>query len=916
MFFNCRRLVSVVRGCVSRASRGRRSRRGGTSWWLERLEDRIVPAIITVTSAADNLTVDNQVTLREAIQAANTNLSVDGSTAGSGAVADTIQFAAGLAGQTITLGGTQLRITSALTINGLGASQLTINGNNTSRIFEVTSGNTVTISRLTLTNGNATDSDGGGIVNFGTLTISSSKIFGNSTSGGGGGIFNSGTLTINNGTVSANSATNGGGGIANDGTLTISDSVISGNSTDSDGGGIRNFGPLTISNSEIAVNSALVAGGGIANDGTLTISNSEIFRNSTGALGGGIMNSGTLTISNSNIRDNSTTGDFGQGGGIHNVATLTISNSSVSGNSAAGDFGNGGGIDNSGTLTIINSSVSGNLADSSGGGIKNFGTLTISNSTVSANSATNAGGGINNDGGTLTIRNSAISGNSTDFLGGGIMNSGTLTISNSTIAGNSAILGDGGGIFISHSGVISQRVIRISNSEISGNSAGFFGGGISNFISSGDLILTLNNSTISGNSAVRDGGGIRSRVRASSTFTLELNNSTISGNSVTDNGNGGGISNTADEFGTFTLTSNNSTIAENSAIGNGGGISNSGGGGFTASLRSTIVANNDATGSGDELSGTFRVEHSLIERRAGATIRESVAGSNRYGVDPLLAPLAENGGPTLTHALLAGSPAINHGSNPTPQSFDQRGLGFVRAVGRADIGAFEVQQKGAYLVRDLNDSTKRQLIVVGSQRDDTISVALVSPNFNVTFNGKIQKLPAANVVGIVVMGNDGNDTITLASSVTIGGILNGGLGDDVLTGSGGNDILLGGEGDDRLLGMGGADVLIGGDGHDSLTGGLADDLLIGGATIHDNSSTALLAIRAEWTSATAYATRVQNLRQGLNGAPPLSPNEISDGFYDELTADTVVGGGLELLFHDEFDLLTGVAATEQKVLVQ
>ena len=333
MFFNCRHLVSVVRGCMGRANRGRRSRRCGTSWWLERLEDRIVPAIITVTSALDNLTVNGDVTLREAIQAANTGTTVDGAVGTSGA--DTIQFAAGLAGQTITLGGTQLRITSALTINGLGASQLTINGNNTSRIFEVTSGNTVTISRLTLTNGNATDSDGGGIVNFGTLTISSSKIFGNSTSGGGGGIFNSGTLTINNGTVSANSATNGGGGIANDGTLTISDSVISGNSTDSDGGGIRNFGPLTISNS-------------------------EIFRNSTGALGGGIMNSGTLTISNSNIRDNSTTGDFGQGGGIHNVATLTISNSSVSGNSAAGDFGNGGGIDNSGTLTINNSSVSGN----------------------------------------------------------------------------------------------------------------------------------------------------------------------------------------------------------------------------------------------------------------------------------------------------------------------------------------------------------------------------------------------------------------------------------------------------------------------------------------------------------------------------------------------------------------------------
>ena len=127
MLFNIRPFVSVVRGCVRRASRGRRSRRGGSAWWLERLEDRTVPAVITVTSAADNLTVDTQVTLREALQAANSDTSVDGSTAGSGA--DTIQFAGSLAGQTITLGGTELLISSALTINGLGASQLSINGN-------------------------------------------------------------------------------------------------------------------------------------------------------------------------------------------------------------------------------------------------------------------------------------------------------------------------------------------------------------------------------------------------------------------------------------------------------------------------------------------------------------------------------------------------------------------------------------------------------------------------------------------------------------------------------------------------------------------------------------------------------------------------------------------------------------------
>ncbi len=771
--FNCRRWMSVVRGCVVRASR-RPGRRGGLSRRLEHLEDRTVPAIITVTSAADD--GSGGITLREAIQAANTDLSVDGSTAGSGT--DTIQFAAVLVGgQTITLGGTQLLIDSNLTINGPGASALTIDGNGESVIFKVAGGKTVTISGLTITNGNADEGQYGG------------------------GIDNNGTLTISNSTISGNSAAEFGGGIYTNGTLTISNSTIAGNSAAIHGGGIINYGPLTISNSTIAGNSAVNEGGGIYNNGTLTISNSTISGNYADyGDGGGIYTDGTLTISNSTIFGNSA----GDGGGIYNFGPLTISNSTIAGNSAVNE---GGGIYNNGTLTISNSTISGNSAVY-GGGIYNYDTLTISNSTISGNSAVN-GGGINNSG-TLTISNSTISGNSADY-GGGIRNYGPLTISNSTI---------------------------------SGNSVATEGGGIINFGP-----LTISNSTISGNSAATEGGGIRN-------FSI-----------------------------------------------------------FFVGLRSTIVANNSAP-SGPDLNGNFGVEYSLIKRRTGATLRESVAGSNRYGLDPLLGPLADNGGPTLTHALLLGSPAINRGSNYAPQplvptAYDQRGLGYVRAVGRTDIGAFEVQQKGSYLVTEVTSPVSRRLIVVGSQFNDTVSVAVASGKLNVTFNGRIQKFAAANVVGIVIMGHDGNDTLTLASSVTLGGLLNGGLGEDLLTGSVGNDILLGGEGDDKLLGGGGRDVLIGGDGHDSLTGGVGDDLLIGGATAHDNTPTALLDILAEWTSPLSdYATRAKNLRQGLNATT------VFDGFYDELTADTTAGtGGLELLFHDELDLLTGVATTEQTVLV-
>jgi hypothetical protein len=113
-------------------------------------------------------------------------------------------------------------------------------------------------------------------------------------------------------------------------------------------------------------------------------------------------------------------------------------------------------------------------------------------------------------------------------------------------------------------------------------------------------------------------------------------------------------------------------------------------------LQSTIVAKN-AVGSSnskpDIVSSIFPVIaiNSLIENAAGTEFSSSSV-NNVFGSDPLLLPLADNGGPTKTHALLPGSPAINTGLNFTGQATDQRGGPFVRVFGpAADIGAFEVQ---------------------------------------------------------------------------------------------------------------------------------------------------------------------------------------------------------------------------------
>ena len=155
---------------------------------------------------------------------------------------DTIQFASNLAGKAITLGDALPNITKPLTITGLGASQLTINGGGAYTVFDVASNVTAAISGMTITNGYSTYGDGGGIHNDGNLTISGCKISYNQTlMGEGGGIYNSLNLTVSNCTISNISCVTGGpsgGGIYFDGSYGGSSTVsncVSGNVSESGG---------------------------------------------------------------------------------------------------------------------------------------------------------------------------------------------------------------------------------------------------------------------------------------------------------------------------------------------------------------------------------------------------------------------------------------------------------------------------------------------------------------------------------------------------------------------------------------------------------------------------------------------------------------------------------------------------------
>jgi CSLREA domain-containing protein len=492
----------------------------------------------------------------------------------------------------------------------------------------------------------AVDGFGGGIDNRNTLTMRGGAVRSNTSRGlarGGGGIDNRSTLTLRGVTISSNRTNEFGGGLYSSGIADLANVVVEHNIADlendssGDGGGIYSTGTLSLVQSAILSNTA-VLGGGIGNRGELELVNVELADNSAAADGGGIYNDGTLTLRDTTLsanRANAGGDTFGDGGGLFNTVSgiASLSHGIVRNNTIAtgAAAGSGGGIYNQGTLTLRRSQIHTNLATRNAGGIDNFGTALLANSTVLANATA-------------------------DGHGGGISNEGELTLVDSTLSGNTATEDGGGGLY-------NAARVTISGSTIGGNSGTENGGGIYN-TSSGTATLT--NSTVSGNGAVDMGGGIFNLGGA-----ISLNHVTITLNRADSN---------ADEFGV------------------GGGIFN----GVlddvpgTVTLKNTILAGNrDTTGDGADCQGTFSsLGHNLIQNTFDCTFSGDSA-NDVIGQDARLGPLADHGGPTLTHALLDGSPAIdavplgacvNQAGNPL--ATDQRGAR--RPQGAAcDIGAYE-----------------------------------------------------------------------------------------------------------------------------------------------------------------------------------------------------------------------------------
>jgi predicted outer membrane repeat protein len=541
---------------------------------------------------------------------------------------------------TIDLSAGEYVITQGLTITGPGRDLLTIDAQQQSRILRVENTTDLIVSGLTFENGKATTLDlRGGAVYF----------------------TGSGTFSISDTAFLANSAAERGGAISTTGTVTVASSEFIGNFT------TESF-----------------AGGGAVYASTIDVNDSGFRDNytlGTFSHGGAIHATWINSFANCEFQNNSAKGGLSRGGAIYSAFPSSVTATQIQkceflDNSAAG---NGGALAFSGSLVITDSTVARNTtiySNSDGGGIYLGATLrlTLSNVRLLDNSAGGDGGGAIT--GRFTAENSVITGNQSGGSGGGVNISSSPfsiggVISNTLIEGNTAAT-EGGGLY-------AFNAVQISGSHISNNSADWSGGGIGG---TGNTVY-LNNSLITGNSSLRAGGGLAA-------VALFAYDSTISNNTAQQTG-GGLLASSGKIF--------RSTITGNSApSGTGSGVAyNSASSSLV--IQGSIVAGN-ANSDIDKWSGTVPIQslgYNMIG--TGTALPAFNQPGDQTGVlDPRLAPLADNGGPTMTHALLPDSPAFNAGdpnvtvgSNGVPE-FDQRGDGYSRIrYGRMDIGAYESQ---------------------------------------------------------------------------------------------------------------------------------------------------------------------------------------------------------------------------------
>ena len=414
--------------------------------------------------------------------------------------------------------------------------------------------------------------------------------------------------------------------------------------------------------------------------------------------------------------------------------------------------------------------------------------VTVRDCVVANNSTTYNGGGIyNNPGVTMTISNCTVSGNSAGASGGGIDNDrATLIVINSTLSGNSAgssSYGQGGGIY--NDGSYGSATLTVNASILNNNTCPYGGGGINNNGGSGSATLTINASTLNNNSAPGSyGGGIDNEAYPSGSASVTVNTCTFTGNTASG---GGGIQNGF--MGNAALKVNACTFSANSAnVGSAIFNYNSSGKTVTLEIGDTILNQPGATGQSiNNTSGTVTSRGYNLSSDDGGNVLN--AGTDQHYLDPKLGPLQNNGGPTFTHALSPGSPAIDKGKTNAVtglvSSTDQRGLPrpvdfapVANASGGdgSDIGAFEMQD-WIMTVTNTADSGPGTLrnVLAGAINGATIDATGIAGTITLT-SGELAVPLSVTILGpgpavLTVSGNLASRVFNLTgTNVTIDGL--------------------------------------------------------------------------------------------------------------------------------------------------
>jgi uncharacterized repeat protein (TIGR01451 family) len=481
---------------------------------------------------------------------------------------------------------------------------------------------------------------------------------------------------------------------------------------------------------DIDNNAAITIAG--AGSGSTTVDANSVDRAFAVQTGAGLSLSG-MTIENGTPSANST--GVQKGGAIYSDGALAVTGDVTFTHNTASSSGGAIMTDTAGgsTISLTGATFTDNAADSNGGALylHQPGVAAITASTFTSNSTDDEdGNAIYDDGGGLTANTSTFHGNDGGEGGIYIESNFPVSVINSTFSANNSA--EGGAIYDSHSSTLTLTGDRFTN-----NAAGDEQGGALYLYSTALNVTTLSHDEFDGNTASDTGGAIYweggSLTVTDSTFVnnsggddagvlyadagqpLSLTNVTMSDNTAVQGG--------AIDFGGVTQTTlTNDTITANAANGGfGGGLYGTADATLGAGLgiSNTIIADNTGGDCGAVLAAGEDTGHN-IDSDSSCFGGLAVAG-DQPGVDPLVASPADNGGSVLTDALLAGSPAIDAGTNTNCPATDARGVS--RPQGSTcDIGAFEAAAAGLSLTKAAPAS-----ITVGNPYNYTLTVTAQGP---------------------------------------------------------------------------------------------------------------------------------------------------------------------------------------------